>query len=162
MASPQQLASALLSASTAPWALLAATLLRRGCCQPPAPPRQLSFTYKMCQGKEIDCWGWPSCVGQGERAGLAAAHSCRGLEPAWPLHLCFVGFLFPHYISVAARGMSSPGCFQGKSSFSSLPHITLDLFPKYFSLASPVPVLSEAGVFPWSWPKAGGVLVSRK
>lgn len=66
--------------------------------------------------------------------------------PAWCFHYFYLGFFL--CVSVAARGMSFPGCFQRKSSFSSLLYITLCLSLKYFSLASSVLFLPETGVFP--------------
>lgn len=54
--------------------------------------------------------------------------------PAWRFHYFHLVF-FSQYVSVAARGMSFPGCFQGKSSFSSLP---------------PLLWVSFQSVFPWA------------
>lgn len=66
--------------------------------------------------------------------------------PAWHFHYFHLGFFL--YVSVAARGLSFPSCFQTKSSFSSLPYITLGVFLKYFSLSSFVLFLPETEVFP--------------
>lgn len=164
------------------WALLSATLLQRGCCQPSAPSCQLSFTFKMCQDKEID--GWFCAVGAGPVAwvkvrgqdwlqltaaggqilpglfpaqGFAAARRGGRKEKLWCCSLkrvCLLGifiafiYFFSIYLSCCKGNVFSWLLSGEPFFFLSLFHITLGLSPRYFSLASPVPFLSETGVFP--------------
>lgn len=133
-----------------------------------------------CQGKERGGW---FCVvgagpGQGEGTGLAAAHSSRGRDPAWPLPcsglrgscrgrkkeklwccglkiLCLLGIFIacllpppPIWLSCCKVNVF-PWLLSGEPlCFLSLLRVTWDLFLKYFSLASSVASLSETGVFP--------------